>query len=213
MPHCVSVQIQAVFVATVQFQNPVFIQTLVLCDAQKRLRTWPRWLLPLRTDASVALSALLHNIFGNCIKLDWVRPSAHSNINVKLGLRWKGRCLHCAVRQPRQMPPAHSPKPLIFPETNYPGVRDLTHTFRTAGGFSDFNHTSMPVPQSNLHCLSQSPGPFASSLSIMTQPQPLRCDLSLSVSLSVSPSSWQENKTAGGGLGSGEQSVRLMISS
>lgn len=48
-------------------------------------------------------------------------------------------------------------KPIDFPETNYPGVRDLTHKFRTAGGFSDFNHTSMLGPQSNLHCLSRAP--------------------------------------------------------
>jgi len=48
-------------------------------------------------------------------------------------------------------------KSIDFPETNYPSVRDLTHKFRTAGGFSDFNHTSMPAPLSNLHCLSQAP--------------------------------------------------------
>lgn len=52
---------------------------------------------------------------------------------------------------------APSPNPLIFPETNYPNVRDLTHKFRAAGGFSDFNHTSMLAAQSNLHCLSHAP--------------------------------------------------------
>ena len=77
---------------------------------------------------------------------------------------------------------AHSPNPLIFPETNYPGVRDLTHKFRTAGGFSDFNHTSMLVPQSNLHCLSLAPA--LCQLYIDHYPAlALYCDPSLSVSI------------------------------
>lgn len=41
----------------------------------------------------------------------------------------------------------------FFPKTNYCDSRDLTHKFQTAGGFSDFNHTSMLVPSNDLHCL------------------------------------------------------------
>lgn len=73
-------------------------------------------------------------------------------------------------------------KSIDFPETNYPGVRDLTHKFRTAGGFFDFNHTSMLVPRSNLHCLSLAPA--LCQLYIDYYPAlALYCDLSLSVSI------------------------------
>ncbi len=73
-------------------------------------------------------------------------------------------------------------KSIDFPETNYPDVRDLTHKFRTAGGFSDFNHTSMLVPWSNLHCLSLAPA--LCQLYIDYYPAlALYCDLSLSVSI------------------------------
>lgn len=71
---------------------------------------------------------------------------------------------------PGKVWPAHSPDPLIFPETNYPAVRDLTHKFRAVGSLvglvalwggggqlSGFNHTSMQAPLSNLHCLSRAP--------------------------------------------------------
>lgn len=36
-------------------------------------------------------------------------------------------------RQPQLTRWSHAPKPSISPKTNYPGVRDLTHKFRTAG--------------------------------------------------------------------------------
>lgn len=114
---------------------------------------------------------------------------------------------------------AHSPNPLIFPETNYPGVRDLTHKFRTAGGFSDFNHTSMLVPQSNLHCLSLAPA--LCQLYIDHYPAlALYCDPSLSVSIrqpslsfSLLSAVGEKKKTARGGLGGREQGARVMISS
>lgn len=110
---------------------------------------------------------------------------------------------------------AHSPNPLIFPETNYPGIRDLTHKFRTAGGFSDFNHTSMLVPQSNLHCLSLAPAPC--QLYIDYYPAlALYCDPLLSVSIRQPPlslSPYGGRNTARGGLGGREQSARVMISS
>lgn len=67
----------------------------------------------------------------------------------------------------------------FFPKTNYPGVRDLTHRFLTAGGFSDFNHTSMLVPQNNLHCLSVAPTLFRVSIDSASG---LFCDPALSVS-------------------------------
>lgn len=77
-------------------------------------------------------------------------------------------------------------KSIDFPGTNYPGVRDLTHKFRTAGGFSDFNHTSMLVPQSNLHCLSLAPA--LCQLCIDYYPAfALYCDPSLSVSIRQPP--------------------------
>lgn len=71
-------------------------------------------------------------------------------------------------------------KSIDFPETNYPGVRDLTHKFRAAVGFSDFNHTSMLAPRSNLHCLSRAPA--LCQLCIDCYPAlALCCDSSLSV--------------------------------
>lgn len=104
-----------------------------------------------------------------------------------------------AIRQPQHMRLAHWPNPLIFPETNYPGVRDLTHKFWTAGGFSDFNHTSMLVPQSNLYCLS--PAPAFCQLRIDCYPaSALYRDPSLSVSIrqpspSLSLASWREKNS------------------
>lgn len=73
-------------------------------------------------------------------------------------------------------------KSIDFSQTNYPSVRDLTHRFWTAGGFSDFNHTSMLAPRSNLHCLS--PTPAFCQLPIDYYPAlALFWNLSLSVSI------------------------------
>lgn len=106
-------------------------------------------------------------------------------------------------------------KSIDFPETNYPGVRDLTHKFWMAGGFSDFNHTSMLVPQSNLHCLSLAPA--LCQLYIDYYPAlALCCDPSLPVSIrqpSPSLSLLTVGETAKGGLSRGEQSARGIISS
>lgn len=81
--------------------------------------------------------------------------------------------------------------PIDFLETNYPCVRDLTHKFRTAGGFSDFNHTSVLVPRSNLHCLSLAPAlcqlyiDYYPALTLYSYPSlsVSICQLSLSFSL------------------------------
>lgn len=114
-------------------------------------------------------------------------------------------------RNPRQTRLAHSPNPLIFPKTNYPGVRDLTHKFRTAGEFSDFNHTSMPVPLNNLHCLSLAPALF--QLCIDYYPaSALCCDPAPpAVPLTLCPRG--ARKTASRSLGGREQSAGVMISS
>lgn len=180
--------------------------------SEKIHKTWPQWGqwgLPLRKRVALALAVLLSTIFANWTRVGQVRPWAHSNTNVRFSLRWKR--LPCTVQQPRQMRLAHSPNPLIFPKTNYPGVRDLTHKFRTAGEFSDSNHTSMLVPLNNRHCLSLAPALF--QLCIDYYPAlALYCDPVLSaVPLTLCPRG--ARKTASRSLGSREQSARVMISS
>lgn len=150
---------------------------------------------------------LLSNIFASCSQ---VRPYADSNTNVRFSLRWKCQCRLCTVQL---LGTGSFTKSIDFPETNYPGVRDLTHKFRAAVGFSDFNHTSMLAPQSNLHCLSQAPA--LCQLFIDYYPAlALYCDSSLSVPvLRLSP--WLCHcriKTARRDSGSGEQKEREMIS-
>lgn len=143
----------------------------------------------------------------------WVKsdPEPIQTQTSDFSLRWKRRCLPCTVQQPRQTRLAHSPNPLIFPKTNYPGVRDLTHKFRTAGEFSDFNHTSMPVPLNNLHCLSLAPALF--QLCIDYYPaSALCCDPAPpAVPLTLCPRG--ARKTASRSLGSREQSAGVMICS
>lgn len=155
------------------------------------------------TSASTIATTLLSNIFANCFKLGEVRPWAHPSINVKFSLRWKCHCLLCTIQLPPMVRLAHSPNPLIFPETNYAGVRDLTHKFRAAGGFSDFNHTSMLAPQSNLNCLSQAPNPLPAMHRLLPGFSPVLrsvviCAYICQPSLWHCLSSWQEKNSRRG---------------
>lgn len=117
-------------------------------------------------------------------------------------------------RQPQQTRWSHSPNPSISPKTNYPGVRDLTHKFRTAGDSLTLITHQCWFPQNNLQCLSRAPALFK----VFIDPAlALRCHPVLSVSdcqLSLSLALLKEaGKQASGGLGRTEESGRVMISS
>lgn len=164
---------------------------------------------------AAVLVALLSNLF---CQLHWVGSSqARSPFKNKCQVQPQVKMSVSTLYRPAASTDATSSlaKSIDFLETNYPGVRDLTHKFRTAGGFSDFNHTSMLAPRSNLHCLSLTPA--LCQLYIDYYPAlALYCDPSLSVSihqpsLSLSPPGGR--KTARGGLEKEEQNGRGMISS
>lgn len=112
----------------------------------------------------------------------------------------------CAVRLPGKVWPAHSLNPLIFlrPITLASEI-SLTSSERGVGGFSGFNHTSMQVPLSNLHCLSQAPA-FC-QLCIDYHPVPAVCCDSLisapipELSLGLRLASWEVTKQPEGNWG------------
>lgn len=131
-------------------KNISFIYKIMLT----RITFWNRDTTSVHIITAAALIALFNNIVASCLTLVKSGPVKHK----------------CQVQPPVKMSvsPLYRPaasthatgsltKSIDFPKTNYPSVRDLTHKFWTAGGFSDFNHTSMLAPQSNLHCLSLTP--------------------------------------------------------
>lgn len=94
----------------------------------------------------------------------------------------------------------------FFPAPITPASEISLTSSLTAGGLSDFNHTSMLVPQNNLHCLSVSPALFRVCIDPASA---LFCDPELSVT--SRPRRCPQGQ-ASAGSGSREEGGRMTIS-